>query len=87
VTAAPPWTLWVLPVVAVSLPQPPAIAITVPPALAAITVAWPRVRAAQDRPPPAPRVIRLAAPPQRPWRLPFPNGHPLRTTALPPRRR
>jgi len=85
VTAAPPWPLWVLPVVAVTRPQPPAIAITLPPR-AAITVAWPRIRVARDQPPPAPRVIRLAAPPQGPWRLTLPNGHPLRTRWLPPRR-
>ena len=36
----------------------------------------------RGRPPPAPSVIRLAAPPQGPWRLPFPHGHPLRDPLL-----
>jgi hypothetical protein len=79
----PPWTLN-QPVVTITRPQPPPIVITAPPAPAAITVAWPRVRVTQDRPPPAPRVIRLAAPPQGPWRLPCPQ---LRNMVLPARRR
>jgi hypothetical protein len=73
----PPWVL-ACPVVTIPRPQPPAIGITAPRTPAAITVAWPRVRVTQDQPPPAPRVIRLTAPPQGPWRLPFPQGHPLR---------
>ena len=85
-TAAPPWTLWCRPAVTATLPEPPPIVITAR-TPAAITVAWPTVRVAQDRPPPAPRVVRLAARPQGPWRQPLPNGHPLRTMALPPRRR
>ena len=76
-TAAPPWTLNV-PVVTITRPQPPAIGITAPRTPAVITVAWPRGRVTQDQPPPAPRVIRLTAPPQGPWRVPFPQGHPLR---------
>ena len=80
-TAAP----WVLqrPVVTITRPQPRAIGITLPPR-AAIGVAWPLGRVAQDRPPPVPRVIRLAARPQRPVRQPCPQ---LRTMDLPPRRR
>ena len=66
-TAAPPRVLREH-VVTITRPQPPAI----------ITVAWPTVRVTQDQPPPAPRVIRLTAPPQGPWRVPFPQGHPLR---------
>jgi hypothetical protein len=72
------------PVVPITRPQPPAIGITAPPTLAIITVAWPRVRVVQDQPPPAPRVIRLAARPQRPVRQPCPQ---LRNMDLPPRRR
>jgi hypothetical protein len=85
VTAAPPRVLREH-VVAITRPQPPAISITVP-RTPAITVAWPTVRVTQDRPPPAHRPIRLAAPPQGPWRLPLPNGHPLRSTWVPPPRR
>ncbi len=81
-TAAPPWVLQCT-VVTITRPQPPAIGITLPPR-AAIDVAWPRGRVAQDWPPPAPRVIRLAARPQRPARQPCPQ---LRNMALPPRRR
>lgn len=81
-TAAPPWVLQVT-VVTATLPRPPAIGITVPPAPAVITVAWPG-RVVQDRPPPAPRVIRLAARPQRRVRQPCPQ---LRNMDLPPRRR
>jgi hypothetical protein len=83
VTAAPPWVLQCR-VVTITRPQPPSIGITVPRTPAAITAAWPRGRAAQDRLPPAPRVIRLAARPQRPVRRPCPQ---LRNMDLPPRRR
>ena len=83
VTAAPPWML-ACSVVTVTRPRPPAIGITAPRTPAAITVAWPRGRVVQDRPPPAPRVIRLAARPQRPARQPCPQ---LRNMDLPPRRR
>ena len=67
-------------VVTITRPQPAAIAIILPPP-AAITVAWPPVRVTGDRPPPAPRVVRLAAPPQGP-RAPDlpprpPAAHPL----------
>ncbi len=80
-TAAPPRVLREY-VVTITRPQPPAIAITLPPAPAAITVAWPRIRVTTDQPPPAPAVIRLAARPQGPWRQPLPNGHPLRNPLL-----
>ena len=80
-TAAPPWVL-ACPVVTITRPQPPAISATLPPRAAAIDVPWPRIRVAQDQPPPAPRVIQLAARPQRPWRQPLPNGHPLRNPLL-----
>jgi hypothetical protein len=87
-TAAPPWVLaW--PVVTATLPRPAVVAVSLPPRVA-IDVPWPRIRAAQDQPPPAPAVVRLAAPPQRPWRLTLPGGHPLRHPDLydlPPRRR
>ena len=76
----PPWTLS-QPVVTITRPRPPAIVTTLPPR-AAIDVAWPRIRVAQDQPPPAPSVVRLTAPPQRPWRLAFPRGHPLRNPLL-----
>ena len=76
-TRPPPWVL-TCPVVTTTRPQPPPIGITAPQPPAAITVAWPRVRVTQDQPPPAPRVIRLTAPSQGPWRVPFPQGHPLR---------
>ena len=67
----------------ITRPQPPAIAITLPPAPAAIAVAWPVVRVHRgDRPPPAPRVVHLAARPQGPVRLAFPAGHPLRHPLL-----
>ncbi len=79
---AAPLGVFQCPVVTITRPRPPAITITAPPAPAAITVAWPRGNVTQDRPPPAPRVIRLAARPQRPWRLAFPNGHPLRHPLL-----
>ncbi len=69
-TLPPPWVLqWA--VVTVTRPQPPPVSITAR-TPAVVTVAWPRVRVAGDRPPPAPRVIRLAAPPRGPWRLPLP---------------
>jgi hypothetical protein len=86
VTAAPP-RVFREHVVAATLPQPADIEVTVRPTPAAITVAWPVVRVTQDQPPPAPRLIRLAASPQGPWRLPLPNGHPLRSTWVPPPRR
>jgi hypothetical protein len=78
-----PWVL-ACPIVAITRPQPPAISVTAPPAPAAITVAWPRGRVTQDLPPPAPRVVRLAARPQRHARQPCPQ---LRNMTLPPRRR
>ena len=80
-TAAPPRVLREY-VVTITRPQPPPIAITLPPTPAVITVAWPTVRVTGDRPPPAPAVVRLAARPQRPWRLAFPRGHPLRNPLL-----
>ena len=79
----PPWVLQ-CPVVTTTRPEPPPIGITAPQTPAAITVTWPRVRVTQDQPPPAPRVIRLAAPPQHPARHPCPQ---LRNMDLPPRRR
>ena len=86
-TAAPPWTLWVLPVVTITWPQSAVVAVSLPPR-AAIDVPWPTVRVAQDQPPPAPQVIpATGAPPQGPWRLTLPNGHPLRSTWVPPPRR
>ena len=79
-TAPPPLVLrW--PVVEIARPQPPPVSITAR-APAVVIVAWPRVRVVGDRPPPAPRMIRLAAPPQGPWRLTFPQGHPLRNMEL-----
>ncbi len=59
------------PVVTITRPEAPAIDAPVPRPPAAITVAWPRGRVTQDRPPPPPRVVRLAVPPQGPWRLPL----------------
>jgi hypothetical protein len=60
----------------------------VPRTPAAITVAWPRIRVAQDQPPPAPSVIHFAAPPQGPWRLPLPPVvRYMLSNPLPPRRR
>jgi hypothetical protein len=82
----PPWVLREH-IVTVSLAQPPVVAVTLPPR-AVIGVPWPPVKVTQDQPPPAPRVIALAAPPQGPWRLPLPGGHPLRNPDLydlPPR--
>ena len=71
-TTGPPWTLNV-PVVTIARPQPPAVGITLPPR-AAIDVPWPRCRVTQAEPPRPPRVVRLATPPQGPWRLPLPGG-------------
>jgi hypothetical protein len=70
--------------VTITRPRPPAIGITVPRTPAVITVAWPRVRVTRDQTPPGPRVIRLAARPQRTVRQPCPQ---LRNMDLPPRRR
>lgn len=70
--AGPPWVLNCRTVV-VALPEPPAVAAVLPPRVP-VTVAWPRVRVTGDRLPPPPGVIRLAAPPQGPWRLPLPGG-------------
>ena len=83
-TRPPPWTLNE-PIVKITRPGPAIVNITrrTP---TAITVAWPPVRVTGDPPPPAPGVIRLAAPPQGPWRLPLPQGHPLRNMAPPARR-
>jgi len=80
VTAAPPWVL-ACPVVTITRPQPPpcVVMMTQTPA---IDVPWPRRQVTQAAPPPAPSVIRLAARPQGPWRLAFPNGHPLRNPLL-----
>jgi hypothetical protein len=75
------------PVVTITRPQPPDIEVAVRPTPdMEVAVAWPRVRVVGDRPAPAPGVIRLAARPQGPWRLPFPQGHPLRNVVLPARR-
>ena len=80
-TAVPPWVLaWH--VVTATLPQPAVVAR--PAAEGAIDVAWPRVRVVQDQPRPAPRAVRPHAPPQGPWRLPLPQGHPLRNMAWAP---
>ena len=68
--AAPPLVLR-CPVVAITRTQPPPVSITAR-TPAVVTVAWPRVRVVGDRPPPAPRVIRLAAPPRGPWRVSLP---------------
>jgi hypothetical protein len=76
----PPWTLTV-PVAEITRPPAEPIGITVPPAPAVITVAWPRGRVVQDRPPLVPSVLRLAARPQRPVRQPCPQ---LRNMDLPP---
>ena len=82
--ARPGGVTWVLQVVTISRPQPAVVAASLPPKVA-ITVPWP-LRVTQPCPPPAPRVTRLAARPQGPWRLPFPQGHPLRNVVLPARR-
>jgi hypothetical protein len=76
----PPWTLNEL-VVDAALPGPPAVKAALPPSLV-IAVEWPRCRVTGAAPPPPPRVIRLAARPQGPWRLTFPQGHPLRNPDL-----
>ena len=68
-TAGPPWTLSV-PVVAITRPRPAVVAVSLPPRVA-IGVPWPRRQVTRAAPPPAPRVIRLAAPPQGPWRQPL----------------
>lgn len=81
-TAAPPRALWRETVVTATLPQPPAIEVTVRPTPAVVTVPWPRIRVTGDQPPPAPRVVHLAARPQGPVRLAFPDGHPLRNPLL-----
>jgi hypothetical protein len=85
-SAAPLVLQW--PVVAVTRPQPPPVSVTAR-TPAVVTVAWPRVRVGSnvtgpvvgfiksgfgDRPPPAPAVIRPAARPQGPWRLPLPRA-------------
>ena len=80
VTAAPPWVL-ACPVVTITRPPPAVVAVSLPPS-AAIDVAWPRIRVTGAAPPPAPRVIHLAARPQGPVRLAFPAGHPLRHPLL-----
>jgi len=86
--AAPPWVLQ-CPVVTITRPQSPAIGVTLPPR-AAIDVPWPRCRVTGAAPPPPPRVIRLAAPPQGPWRLPLPPvlrymlAHPLPARVVEP---
>jgi hypothetical protein len=86
VTAGPPWVL-ACPVVAITRPQPPDIEVAVRPTPAVVTVAWPRVRVTGDRlVHRGERVIRLPAPPQGPWRLPLPQGHPLRRIWSPPPR-
>jgi hypothetical protein len=77
----PPWVLR-CPVVTITRPQPPDIEVAVRPTPAVLTVAWPRVRVVGDPPPPAPRVIRLAARPQRRVIQPCPQ---LRNMDLPPR--
>ena len=83
----PPWTLTV-PVVDVRLPgAEPAVEATLPPR-AAIDVPWPRCRVTGSAPPRPPRVIRLAAPPRGPWRVPlapalrFMLAHPLPARAV-----
>jgi len=87
VTAAPPRVLRES-VVTITAPRPMAISITVPPAPAVITVAWPTIRVTGDGPPPAPAVVRLAARPQGPWRMPLPAVvRYVLANPLPPRRR
>jgi hypothetical protein len=84
--AAPPWVL-ACPVVTITRPPSPDIEVTVR-TPAVIGVAWPPFRVARGPAPPAPGVIRLRRPPQGPWRLPLPGGHPLRNPDLyrePPR--
>jgi hypothetical protein len=68
VTAEPPWVL-ACPVV-ITRPRPPVVAVSLVPQ-GTIGVPRPRVRVVQDRPPPAPAVVRLAARPQGPWRVPL----------------
>ena len=87
--AAPPLVLQWL-VVAITRPQPPPVSITLPPSPAVIAVEWPRVRVTGAAPPCPPRVIRLAAPPQGPWRMRLPGGlvymlaHPIPARAAEP---
>ncbi len=82
VEAGPPWVLNER-TVEVGWPpaEPAVVAVSLPPR-AAIGVLWPRCRVSGAALPPPPRVIRLAARPQGPWRLPFPQGHPLRNPNL-----
>ena len=70
VTRPPPWTLSV-PVVEITRPPAEPAEVRWPPPGAAIDVPWPRTRVTGGELPPPPRVIRLAAPPQGPWRLPL----------------
>ena len=83
--AEPPWTLNE-PVATVTLPLEAAVQIAQR-AAEPVEIEWPRVRVTQDQPPPAPPVVRLAAPPQGPWRMPLPPvlRH-LLAGPLPPRR-
>jgi len=83
VTVAPPWVLR-CPVVTITRPQPAVVAVSLPPRVP-VVLRWPPLRVTGHIPP-APGVIRLHAPPQGPWRLPLPQGHPLRNMVLPARR-
>jgi hypothetical protein len=83
VTAPPPWVLQCR-VVTITLPQAAVVAVSLLPRVP-VVLRWPPLRVTGHIPP-APGVIRLAAPPQGPWRLPLPQGHPLRNTVLPVRR-
>ena len=67
-TTGPPWVL-ACPVVTVTRPQPAAIGVTLRPR--AVAVPWPRLQVTRAEPPRPPRVIRLAARPQGPRRLPL----------------
>lgn len=71
-TTGPPWVLSE-PVVTVIRPFTPDISTTLPPMSGVdIGVPWPRCRVTGAEPPRPPRVIRVAVPPQGPWRLPLP---------------
>ena len=85
-TAAPPWVL-ACAELTITRPQPPAIDITLPPRVA-IDVPWPRRQVTHATPPPAPRLIQPAVPPQGPWRMPLAAVvRDLLASPLPPRRR
>ena len=86
-TTGPPWVLNE-PVVTVTRPQPP-VTVAILPLGTVIGVPWPRCRVTGAAPPPPPRV-RLATPPQGPWRVALPPAlrymlaHPLPARVVEP---